>query len=245
MMRRLAFHEVMGVLRVGDLHPGGPLATEFLLDEIAKRKPRDVLEIGAGIGFTTDRMIKLGWNVVPIEPNRILRGILNDRVAIKVHPDSLETFQSGDATYDAIIAESALYGMNLPSAFPKLHRMLRPGGVLASVDMVWTEAAEPATVAAVHDETKRLFGIPMASRERVTWSDWKKLLTGAGFVQVVEKQFRGDAWRTNKRDRLISVGTALRHPLATLQHLHYRWLSRRDRIPPGWVETWMAVWQRA
>ena len=97
-MRRLAFHEVMGVLGIGDLHPGGLVATDFLLDELARNRPRVVLEIGAGIGRTTERMIGRGWEVVPIEPNAILRRALEAKLPIHVHPNSLETFEIGRAS---------------------------------------------------------------------------------------------------------------------------------------------------
>lgn len=242
-MRRLAFHEVMGVLGVGDLHPGGRMATDFLLEELAKSRPRIVLEIGAGIGRTTERMIGRGWHVVPIEPNDILRRELETKLPIHVDPNGLEAFAGGEGRFDAVIGESVLYGLNLPVAFGKVHRLLRPGGLLASVDMVWTDLAEPEVAARVHDETWETFGIPMASRERLTWSDWKALLNHAGFVQVIERKFQGNAGRT--RDPRVTIASALRHPLAFVQYLKYRHLSRTSRVPPEWLETWMAVWRRS
>jgi SAM-dependent methyltransferase len=244
-MRRLAFHEVMGVLGIGDLHPGGRVATDFLLEELAKIRPRVVLEIGAGIGRTTERMVGRGWHVVPIEPNDVLRRELEAKLPIHVHPNGLETFAGGEGRFDAVIGESAFYGMNLPAAFGKVHRLLRPGGLLASVDMVWTDLADPEVAARVHDETRETFGIPMASRERLTWSDWKTLLNHTGFVQVIERKFQGNAWRVRKRDRRITMASALRHPLAFAQHLKYRHLSRTSRVPPDWLETWIAVWRRS
>jgi hypothetical protein len=135
--------------------------------------------------------------------------------------------------------------MDHAKSFAKVHRLLRPGGLLASVDMVWSEVAEPDVVAKVHDETKKTFGIPMASRERRTWRDWKKTLQETGFTLVAEQQFEGNAWRTSRRDRRVALATALRHPLAFLQKLEYRRRSQPTRIPPGWTETWMAVWKRS
>src|SRR5690349_14629709 len=89
-MRRLAFHEVMGVLRIGDLHPGGAAATDFLLARLASNSPRVVLEVGAGIGLTSARMSERGWRVVALEPNEVLRKILQARLPIEVRPNGLE-----------------------------------------------------------------------------------------------------------------------------------------------------------
>ena len=242
--KRLAFHEVMAVLGVGDLHPGGSGATAFLLEQVAKERPRIVLEIGAGIGLTSARMVGRGWHVVPIEPNPILRRCLEARLSVQVRPDDLETFAGDEGPFDAVIGESVFYGMGLAAAFKKVHRMLRPGGLLALVEMVWTERAEPQVATRVHDETRDTFGIPMASRERLTWSNWKALLNEAGFVQVIERRLEKRAGRRARSDRSITVAAALRHPLAFAQHLKYGYLSRSSPVPPAWLETWMAVWRR-
>jgi SAM-dependent methyltransferase len=242
-MRPLAFHEVMGVLGVGDLHPGGAAATDFLLEEIAKAHPRVVLEVGAGIGRTTQRMVARGWHVVALEPNDVLRRELRAKLAGDVAPNALETFHAAAESFDAVIGESTLYGMNLPAALRKVRHLLRPGGVLASVDMVWTDLADPEMAARVHDETQRLFGIPMASRERLTWPDWRTLLNEAGFVPVVERKLPADAGRAPPGER-IALASALRHPVAYAHLLRYRFRSRRPMVPAGWLETWMAVWRR-
>jgi SAM-dependent methyltransferase len=243
-MRRLAFHEVMGILGVGDLHPGGSAATELLLAELAKERPRLVLEVGAGIGLTTQRMLGLGWQVVPIEPNAILRRELVARLGIRADPNLLETFVGEAGSFDAVIGESTFYAMSLPAAFGTVRQLLRPGGLLASVDMVWTDMADPAVAARVHDETREIFGIPMASRDRLSWSDWKALLNGAGFMPVIERKLPTHAWR-RKRDGRVTLASVLRHPLAFAQLLRYRFLTRAQRVPPGWLETWAAVWRRA
>jgi SAM-dependent methyltransferase len=243
-VKALAFHEALGILNVGDLHPGGAAATEFLLTELGKGNPRIVLEVGAGIGVTTDRMIKRGWQVVPIEPSGVLRRKLERRLRVPAHADSFETFTAPDGAFDAVIGESVFYGMDLGKAFAKVHRLLRPGGLLASLDTVWTAEASPDVVSLLHDETKRIFGIPVGSRAALTWSDWKKALSDAGFVAVAEKQVPPGSLRKTEGTKRTILKSALRHPLAFVQHLRHRRVYRAPRIPPGWTETWMAVWKR-
>jgi SAM-dependent methyltransferase len=243
-MKGLAFHEALGLLNVGDLHPGGAPATEFLLNELAKGDPRMVLEVGAGIGATTERMIRRGWQVVPIEPSGVLRRKLERRLRIRAHANTFETFEAADSTFDAVIGESVFYGMDLGKAFEKVHRLLRPGGLLASLDTVWTAQASPEVVSALHDETMRTFGIPVGSRQALTWSDWKTALLGTGFVVMAEKQVPPGSLQKSGHTKRTILKSAFRHPWAFLQHLKHRRGYRAPRIPPGWTETWMAVWKR-
>ena len=100
----------------------------------------------------------------PLEPSEVLRERLRKRVGLSALPQRFETFEANAGSFDAIIGESAFYGMDLALAIEKAHHLLRPGGLFASLDMVWTEKAEGNAVAKIHDETKRIFGIPMASR---------------------------------------------------------------------------------
>jgi SAM-dependent methyltransferase len=239
-MARLSYHEALGVLGIGDLHPGGAEASSFLLDEVAKEHPRLVLEVGAGIGRTTSRMRSRGWEVVSLEPNVVLR----QRFAAE-HPggaqaESLEAFAGAPGTFDAVIAESVLYGMSLSAVFATLHRLLRPNGLVAMVDLVWTSEADPAVAARIHDETSATYGIPMASRERLTWTDWQMTLQNAGFVPVVERRLKRGARAVER----IGLAAVARHPVAVATLLRYRFLTRRVAVPPGWLESWMSVWRR-
>jgi len=111
--------------------------------------------------------------------------------------------------------------------------------------MVWTDLADPEIAARVHDETREIFGLPMASRERLTWPDWITLLDDAGFVPTLQGKLPADARRTRERQPRITLASALRHPLAYAQFLRYRFHSRSPQVPAGWLESWMAVWRRA
>jgi SAM-dependent methyltransferase len=239
-MARLSFHEALGVLGIGDLHPGGAEATSFLLDELAKEEPRLVLEIGAGIGCTTSRMRRRGWEVVSLEPNAVLREQFASRHPGGAQAASLEAFPGVPGTFDAAIAESVLYGRSLPAVFATLHRLVRPNGLVAMVDLVWTSAADPTVAARIHDDTSAMFGIPMASRERLTWTDWQTALRTAGFVPVAERRLERGARAVEQ----VGFAAALRHPVAVATLLRYRFLTRRVAVPPGWLESWMSVWRR-
>jgi SAM-dependent methyltransferase len=212
-MARLVFTESLALLGATDIHPGGRDATNFLLDELQKANPRRVLEIGAGSGATTERMMKRGWQVTPIEPSRVLRRVLEKRLGISVHPEEFESFDEGAGGFDAAIAESVFYCLDHAAAFAKVHRLLRPGGLLAFIDMVWTDRGDPALAASIHDRSTRTFGIPTASREWLTWPKWKQCLEEAGFAEVVARRLPPDSLPANQsmgeaRSRVAPPGGA-------------------------------------
>ena len=241
-MARLVFTESLALLGATDIHPGGRDATNFLLDELQKANPRRVLEIGAGSGATTERMMKRGWQVTPIEPSQVLRRVLEKRLGISVHPEEFESFDEGAGGFDAAIAESVFYCLDHAAAFAKVHRLLRPGGLLAFIDMVWTDRGDPALAASIHDRSTRTFGIPTASREWLTWPRWKQHLEQAGFAEVVARRLPPDSFQPISRWAKLARG--LRHPVALAHYLHYRRFYGQTWAPPGSFESWMAVWRR-
>jgi SAM-dependent methyltransferase len=238
----LALHETLALLGIGDLHPGGSDATDFLLREIDKVAPRRVLEVGAGIGLTTQRLLERGWHVTAIEPNPLLRVALENRLVLRAYAGTFETFDDAEP-FDAVIAESVLYRLNLPSAFARARGLLRPGGLLALVDMVWTDAAEADATAALTEQSERTFGIPMASVEHLTWDAWRRELVSAGFAEVAAKRV-GSWGKRDFRRWWMMLRNGARHPRALAQYLSYRAASRVPSVPNGWLESWMSVWRR-
>jgi SAM-dependent methyltransferase len=236
---------MMTILGVGDLHPGGLPATEFLLKELGKLNPCTVLEVGAGSGLTTARMMKRGWQVTPVEPNAVLCGKLKARCHIPAYQGSFESFDERGRVYDAIIGEGVFYRLDLESSAAKLHRLLRPGGLLAVLDMLWTQEANAEVASFGHDQTSAVFGIPMVPRETVTWSRWRAVLRDMGFAEVVTRRLDPvtlDAERHIRRARLLRG--LLMHPGLFPLFLRYRVHRRVPWAPPGWLESSMTVWKR-
>lgn len=240
-----AFHELMALLGVGDLHPGGPQATRFLLSELARHRVRHVLEVGAGMGLTTERMIRSGLEVTAIEPNPILRRLLEKRVRVRAHETPFEAFDDRDRTYDAVLAEGVLYKLGSENSAVKVRRLLRPGGILAFVDMLWTRMAKADVVAFLHDQTNEVFGIPMVPREVVTWDEWKSVLRGLGFSEIVTKAIDPVELPGEGRSRRTRIALGLmKHPSLLPSFLAYRSYRRIPWAPPGWLESLTSVWQR-
>lgn len=93
---------------------------------------RRVLEIGAGAGLATVPIIERGSEVVALEPGRRLAEILAEvapRADVVVA--GLEDATLPDDRFDSAVAATAMHWVDLSVGLPKLHRALRPDGLLA------------------------------------------------------------------------------------------------------------------
>jgi SAM-dependent methyltransferase len=243
---RVAFHEMMARLGVGDLHPGGLEASRFLLAELSRHGARRVLEVGAGIGNTTARLLAAGFDVTAIEPNPIAGAILRRRLLhVDARATSFETFDAPDGSYDAVIGESVFYAFDPATTFARARRLLRSDGLFGFAETFWTEAATADGAAFIHDQTKRMFGIPIAPRARLTAAAWSVGLRDAGFVEVAGiplERTAADGERGLRRRRL-ALGL-LRNPALIPTFLRYRAYQRLPWAPSGWLESRAAAWRR-
>jgi SAM-dependent methyltransferase len=227
----LKYHQFRAKLGMGDLHPGGATATARILRWLTERNVQRVLEIGAGIGNTAARMASLGWDVTAIEPDPILFARLKERLGSPARCESFLGHQPS-APYDAIIAESVFFQMDLARAFAYAGTLLKPGGYLAFVEAVWTDRITPAMSRELHGNTQRLFGIPVGSREPLTWHDWARHLRDSGFDTVhAELLPRGSVGHPPTVDWASSIRAMVRDPRLVLWMARYRVRKRFARMP--------------
>jgi len=237
----LKYHQFRALLGMGDLHPGGIAATHALLGLLEGQGIERVLEVGAGIGNTAARLVERGWHVTALEPDPVLFARLSARPGLAATRESFFDHRPPVA-YDALIAESVLGLLDLEAALGHARRLLRPGGYLACVDALWTENASAAQAAAWHAATDRLFGIPVAARERRTAADWWRLLAAQGFETVHAERLPAGATGTPPSgSRLGALAAALRRPGLVLWDARFRLRKRRARIPAGMLDSWIIV----
>lgn len=231
------FHRLMAYFGIGDLHPGGVEITERLLGWLDGHDVQDILEIGPGMGLSTRRLAARGWNVVAVERDPVLRSRLQ---GAKVFVNLEDAFAHGP--FDAVFAESVLYGLPLQEVLPRLWELLRPGGVLVFCDMLWSRDAVAKDCAHYHDQSLELFGIAMIPREPLTWALMSDYLRQAGFGITKELRFNQEPRRSMRSIHWGRVMAAL----AWRPHLAIDWLLLRGRMklvspPSHWLENWAGM----
>ena len=95
---------------------------------------RDVLDLAAGTGKLTERLVALGWHVVAVEPSDAMRAQLTQRLpAVEARPGTAERMDLPDACVDAVTVAQAWHWVDPPAASAEIARVLRPGGQVAPI----------------------------------------------------------------------------------------------------------------
>ncbi|MGY1600800.1 class I SAM-dependent methyltransferase [Geodermatophilus sp. SYSU D00815] len=119
------------------LRPGYPAdAVAFLLGAA----PRRVLDLGAGTGLLTERLVAAGHEVVAVDPSPEMLAQLAARLpGVVPLVGSAESLPLPDRDVDAVVAGQAAHWFDPVPAAREMRRVLRPGGV---VGLVWNARDE-------------------------------------------------------------------------------------------------------
>jgi SAM-dependent methyltransferase len=128
--RRTSFGSVAA--EYAALRPGYPgAAVRFLLGEA----PRRVLDVGAGTGLLTERLVAAGHDVVAVDPSAEMLEQLATRLpGVPTHLGPAEQLPLPPGSVDAVVAGQAAHWFQPDAAAAEMRRVLRPGGV---VGLVW------------------------------------------------------------------------------------------------------------
>ncbi|GEK22823.1 class I SAM-dependent methyltransferase [Cellulomonas xylanilytica] len=98
------------------------------------REARDVLDLAAGTGKLTERLVALGWHVVAVEPSDGMRAELTAALPeVEAFPGTAEHLPLADASVDAVTIAQAWHWVDPPAASAEIARVLRPGGQVAPI----------------------------------------------------------------------------------------------------------------
>jgi ubiquinone/menaquinone biosynthesis C-methylase UbiE len=93
-----------------------------------------VVDVGAGTGKLTRDLVPTGARVVAVEP---LAEMLEQLAAAVPEAEALagsaEELPLEDGSADAVVAASAFHWFDPDRALPEIHRVLKPGGALATL----------------------------------------------------------------------------------------------------------------
>ena len=89
---------------------------------------RRVLDLGAGTGKLTSVLLDLGLDVVAVEPDDAMRGLVDPRADVRA--GTAEAVPLPDAGVDAVVVGQAWHWFDHDAAWAEVQRVTRPGGRL-------------------------------------------------------------------------------------------------------------------
>ncbi|WP_457189506.1 class I SAM-dependent methyltransferase [Nocardioides sp. P5_E3] len=93
-----------------------------------------VLDLGAGTGKLTRVLDVLGADVVAVEPDPAMLGLLRETLEhVRALPGSAEDIPLPDGSVDAVLAGNAMHWFDMAVTGPEIARVLAPRGVLAGL----------------------------------------------------------------------------------------------------------------
>jgi SAM-dependent methyltransferase len=138
--------------------PGYPDRVYDILRDRCQLGPSSrVLEIGAGSGQATKRLVVESAHVVAVEPGGALANRLRAELGTAQGLEVVEaTFEDADlppSSFDLVTAATAFHWLDPEQAFPKIASVLRAGGWLA---LWWNVFGDPDRPDPFHDATEPL-----------------------------------------------------------------------------------------
>ena len=93
-----------------------------------------VVEVGAGTGKLTDRLVERGLDLDVVEPDERMLGLISKRhPGVRTHETGVTDLPLGDASVDAVVVADAWHWFPKAEAATEIARVLRPHGWLGCV----------------------------------------------------------------------------------------------------------------
>ncbi|MGV3759746.1 MAG: class I SAM-dependent methyltransferase [Actinomycetota bacterium] len=199
--------------------PGYPdEALALLRDEVGIGPGCRVLDLAAGTGKLTRRLVELEADLVAVEPVTAMRtqleAILPD---VEVLDGMGEAIPVPDASVDVVTVAQAFHWFDAPAALEEIARVLRPGGRLA---LLWNERDERVAWVA---EMSRTIHWHERTVSRYQHVDWAAIVAASGrfgplqertveWVQPMTRELLAD--RVRSISYIAAMPTAPRERLA-------------------------------
>jgi ubiquinone/menaquinone biosynthesis C-methylase UbiE len=210
--------------------PGYPdEAVAVLRDEVGIRPGTRVLDLAAGTGKLTRRLVELGASVTAVEPVAAMRAQLAAVLPeVKVTDGAAEEIPAADASVDVVAVAQAFHWFDAPVALDEIARVLRPKGHLV---LLWNERDESSAWVAEMSRLIRWHERTVSRYQHVSWPD----IVGASgrFTALQERTVRWDQPMTREllADRVRSISYIAAMPTGERERLAAEVVLLVRRLP--------------
>ncbi|WP_233238184.1 class I SAM-dependent methyltransferase [Bordetella sp. LUAb4] len=158
--------------------------TDWLRDEIGLGRGARVVDLGAGTGKMTPRLLATGADVVAIEPvTQMLDKLSTTYPRVEALTGAAQAIPLADCEVDAVVCAQSFHWFAGPAALAEIHRVLKPGGRLA---MLWNLSDTRVPWVA---ELSALINRYEGDAPRFHTGAWRDAFPYAGFGPLVERRY--------------------------------------------------------
>jgi len=161
-----------------------PAVSAWLRDTLGLGPGKTVLDLGAGTGKFTPRLVDTGATVIAVEPVPAMLAKLSAALPqVRALAGTATAIPLPDASVDAVVCAQAFHWFATSEALDEILRVLKPGGKLG---LVWNlrDASVPwvARLDAIVNEAE-------GDTPRYYTGAWRRVFPHAGLTPLQETQF--------------------------------------------------------
>ncbi|SAK54268.1 biotin biosyntehsis-like protein [Caballeronia pedi] len=161
-----------------------PQLAGWLTDTLGLKPGASVVDLGAGTGKFTPRLVQTGARVIAVEPVDSMRAKLAAALPdVEALAGTAQSIPLADASVDAVVCAQSFHWFASRAALDEIHRVLKPGGRLG---LVWNlRDARVPWVAQLDAIVNRYEG----DTPRYYSGAWRDAFPHPGFSPLVETHF--------------------------------------------------------
>ena len=112
-----------------------PEIEEWLTHDLGLSAGKTALDLGAGTGKLTPRLLATGATVIAVEPIRAMFDqLILQYPGIEARSGSAEAIPLEDGAVDAVVCAQSFHWFSTPEALDEIRRVLKPGGAFG---LIW------------------------------------------------------------------------------------------------------------
>jgi len=161
-----------------------PAITDWLREQLDLHAGKTVVDLGAGTGKFTPRLLETGATVIAVEPVDAMRDKLIAALPqVEALSGTAQSIPLPDASVDVVVCAQSFHWFATVEALAEIHRVLKPGGRLG---LVWNmRDARVGWIAQLDQIVNRVEG----DTPRYYTGAWRKVFPFAGFGPLHEQHF--------------------------------------------------------
>jgi SAM-dependent methyltransferase len=178
-----------------------PEIDDWLKTTLGLGRGQAALDLGAGTGKFTERIVATGARLTAVEPVAAMRAQFAAALpGVSVLEASAEALPLPDGSLDAVLCAQSFHWFATPAALAEIRRALKVGGALG---LVWNVRDERVRWVAALSAILRPYKDDAPSHES---NAWRNVFPAPGFTPLAERRF---AFRHEGSPKRVIVDRAL------------------------------------